>query len=338
MENKFPDRYVCLFNNSFSFENFSIVPIRYEDRVKIMNWRNEQIYHLRQNKILQLEDQELYFKNVIAGLFGQKRPSQILFSFLNGEKLIGYGGLVHINWLDKNSEISFLMNTSLEAENFVKYWEIFLLLIRKIAFSELGFHKIYTYAFDLRPLLYIALERAGFVEEARLKDHCYFNGEYQNVVIHSLLNNFYLKNADRDDVLVTYNWVINPEIRKYSFTKSDVKFEEHTKWFFEKLSNINCHYFILKNSEHTSLGSIRVDINKKEGVISYLIDPKYQGQGLGKAIVKLLEEELKRNIYNIKSLIGFVDSNNIASLKIFRQLNYIESLENANLKFIKILK
>ena len=72
------------------------------------------MYHLRQDKPLTEEDQEAYFLNVVAKLFEQERPNQLLFSFLDGDKCIGYGGLVHINWIDKNAEISFIMNTSLE--------------------------------------------------------------------------------------------------------------------------------------------------------------------------------------------------------------------------------
>ena len=40
---------------------YSLVPIRYEDRWRIMQWRNEQIYHLRQAKPLTEEQQEYYF-------------------------------------------------------------------------------------------------------------------------------------------------------------------------------------------------------------------------------------------------------------------------------------
>jgi hypothetical protein len=50
-----------------------------EDRFDIMKWRNEQIYHLRQDKPLTAEDQEYYFSNVIASLFEQAKPNQILF-------------------------------------------------------------------------------------------------------------------------------------------------------------------------------------------------------------------------------------------------------------------
>lgn len=167
---------------------YSIVPIRYEDRLNIMNWRNEQMYHLRQNKILTIKDQDKYFDKVINELYKQKKPNQILFSFLENKQCIGYGGLVHINWIDLNAEISFVMKTDLEDSSFEFNWKLFLRLLEKVAFNELFLHKIYTYAFDIRPLLYKALEMSGFNKEAVLKDHCKFKGEFLDVVIHSKFN------------------------------------------------------------------------------------------------------------------------------------------------------
>jgi len=180
-----PLEYICLKNQIHSHEEFSIVPIRYEDRLVIMQWRNEQVYHLRQSKILKEEDQNNYFSNVVAKLYSQKRPDQILFSFLNNNKCIGYGGLVHINWLDKNAEISFIMDTKLEKKYFSEYWSIYLKLIEEIGFSDLQLHKMYVYAFNLRPHLYEMLLKNNYFLDARLKDHCYFKEKYIDVVIHS---------------------------------------------------------------------------------------------------------------------------------------------------------
>ena len=177
--------YKVLNNQIVSRENFSLVPLRFEDKNIIMNWRNEQLYHLRQNKPLTKEDQDKYFNDVITKIFDEIKPNQILFSFLDDNNCIGYGGLVHINWIDKNAEISFIMDTELEKKDFRKYWTIFLTLLEEVAFGDLQLHKIYTYAFDLRPLLYTALEVSGFNEEARLKEHCYFEDRFIDVVIHS---------------------------------------------------------------------------------------------------------------------------------------------------------
>lgn len=181
--------YKCITNQAFLNENgFTLVPIREVDKYDILKMRNEQIYHLRQSELLTAEQQEHYFKSVISELFEKDKPEQLLFSLLKNNEFIGYGGLVHMNWINKNSEISFIMKTELEKEHFEHNWLNYLSLIEKIAFDELRFHKIFTYAFDLRPHLYKALENAGYIQEARLKEHCLFETKYIDVVIHSKFN------------------------------------------------------------------------------------------------------------------------------------------------------
>lgn len=181
-------KYFCLQHQEQRFGNHSIVPLRYEDRFLIMKWRNEQIYHLRQAKPLTEDDQQRYFDNVISRLYDSPVPDQILFSYLDGDVCVGYGGLVHINWIDNNAEISFIMDTRLEKEHFAEHWSNYLTMLKEVAFNDLDLHKIYTYAFDLRPHLYTMLENNGFVKEAILKGHCFFEGQYKDVVIHSFIN------------------------------------------------------------------------------------------------------------------------------------------------------
>ena len=74
--------YKCLKQQEYTLGDYSIVPLRYEDRFSIMKWRNEQIYHLRQARPLTEEDQQRYFDNVVAKLFDNPKPDQILFSYL----------------------------------------------------------------------------------------------------------------------------------------------------------------------------------------------------------------------------------------------------------------
>lgn len=182
---KFPNKYRCLTQNVFSNKGYSIVPIRYEDRIAIMTWRNEQVYHLRQSSFLTQEDQNSYFESTVIKLFENERPNQILFSYLKDNVCIGYGGLVHINWIDKNAEISFVLNTEVEKKQFEYHWLNYLKLIEQLAFEELQFHKIFVYAFDLRPHLYQAIEKGGFTKEAVLKEHCFYDNIFIDVVIHS---------------------------------------------------------------------------------------------------------------------------------------------------------
>jgi RimJ/RimL family protein N-acetyltransferase len=177
-------QYKCLQLESVNEGEFSLTPIREDDKFLIMKWRNEQLFHLRQAKPLTEQQQIEYFQIVVEGLFNKSKPEQLLFSYLKGGVCLGYGGLVHINWIDRNAELSFIMDTELENDSFQNHWTNFLKMIEKIAFERLAFHKIFTYAFDLRPHLYTALEFNGFINEARLKDHCFYNGQFVDVVLH----------------------------------------------------------------------------------------------------------------------------------------------------------
>ena len=134
-------KYQCLTQQEFSEGDFKLVPIRFKDRYEIMKWRNEQIYHLRQKEPITIEQQDAYFENVVAKLFDQEQPNQVLFSFLKKGELIGYGGLVHINWADKNAEVSFMTKDPKQFE----LWSIYLEVLKTIAFEDLQLNNHYNY-------------------------------------------------------------------------------------------------------------------------------------------------------------------------------------------------
>lgn len=324
--------YKVLDKQVYREDNFSIVPIRQEDRYLIMSWRNEQIYHLRQAEPLNEELQDNYFKNVVASLFNEDKPNQILFSYLDGEECIGYGGLVHINWIDKNAEISFLMKTILEKTSFKLHWKNFLGLIEKVAFEELSFHKLYTYAYEIRPHLFEVLEEMNYIKDARLKDHCFFEDKFIDVLIHAKWNySPQLRKANKQDLIKTFEWANDPVIRKYSFKRNPIEFSDHCKWFFSKLDSNQTEYFILEVNNEMA-GSIRFDLDKNisAGKISYLIDPSFAGKGLGTKLLRMGEEKIKESRPEIKKLYGLVFVENSASIRIFEKLNYKMTYKTEN--------
>ena len=113
-------KYLQLNPQSGQLGPYSLVPIRMEDREDIRQWRNEQMYHLRQNSPLSTEQQDLYFSTVVKGLFEEPNPSQYLFSYLHDGNCIGYGGLVHLDRERGSAELSFIMNTSFSYSNLAK--------------------------------------------------------------------------------------------------------------------------------------------------------------------------------------------------------------------------
>jgi RimJ/RimL family protein N-acetyltransferase len=330
--------YRILHNQIFRNDKFSLVPIRMEDRYIIMQWRNEQLYHLRQDKPLTMEEQDNYFSEIISPSFSQEFPSQILFSLIQNNECIGYGGLVHINWVERNAELSFLINTTLEKGHFNNYWRIFLLMIDEVAFIELGLNKIYTCAFDVRPHLYPILETNGFSLAKEEAVNVYSNCKDSKMVIHEKIPPYpRLRIASPSDLETTFRWASDPMVRKYSFHKNKITCPEHQEWFLNRIKNDDCEYYIFYN-QYESLGSIRYDIeNDDSGRISYLIDPHQFNKGYGQMIFGMGIDILKKRKPGLRRIYGFIESENIACLKVVEYFGFSINLEMNLYKVSKTL-
>lgn len=319
--------YKCLKAQSFRLGIYELVPIRDEDKYLILKWRNEQIYHLRQAAPLSIKEQQAYFKNSISNLFEQEKPKQILFSYIENGICIGYGGLVHINWHDQYAEISFIMDTLLEKDFFRFHWTQFLSLLEKVAFEELNFHKIFTYAFDLRPHLYEVILSNGFIEEGRLKEHCFFDNQFIDVLIHSKINyNINLRKANISDIDIYFHWVNDIEVRKNAIQTMPILYENHSKWFENRVKSPKSllYYF---ESDKKPLGQVRFDYEDGFATIDYSIDRKFRGKGLGYLILKKAINALytEGGIWESTVLLAKVKKDNKASELIFRKLHFSET-------------
>ena len=157
----------------FRWKDYRLVPIRYEDREPIRAWRNTQLQVLRQAEPLTAAQQENYFQRVVLPLFDQEQPGQLLFSLLQNEELVAYGGLVHISWPDSRAEVSFLVDPVRAAnpETYRNDFRAHLRLLGNIAFEGLKFNRLFTETYDIRPAHVAILEEAGFRLEGRLRQH-----------------------------------------------------------------------------------------------------------------------------------------------------------------------
>lgn len=330
-----PKKYKCLSQKLvLEIDQFSLIPIRFEDRYLIMKWRNEQLYHLRQKKILTKKDQDFYFEKILKKQFDEIYPNQILFSFLKNNECVGYGGLVHINWKDKISEISFVMKTSLEEKNFNTFWSLFLSLLKKVAFKNLDLHKIFTFAYDLRPKLYIILENNGFDKEDHIKNYDLGNDNYCDVIIHSFLNPIHSLKIRRvlpKDSSLLLSWRNDKKVRKNAFNPKKIDKLSHVDWFKEKIFNPKTKMYILETNEGSPLGQVRFDRYNEQWEIDYSIDINYRNLGLGKII---LEKGIKK--FKNASFIARVKNDNIASKKTFELLGFKKiKNKNGSLLYIK---
>jgi len=314
-------KYKALSNPRVTFGEYEIVPIRDEDKFDIMRWRNEQMYHLRQKEPLTEAQQEAYFKNVVDKLFEQEKPDQLLFSFLKNGRLIGYGGLVHIDWDNKTAEVSFLMDTTLEKTEFERNWRIFLHLLEQIAFKKLGLKKIYTYAFDLRQRLYPVLEKAGFRQEKFLPAAYEKNGRKLDVYIHAkTFPDILFRNAEPEDVGLLYEWANEETARKNSFHPEKIPYDTHVQWFEKKLKNPQAHLWIAE-IDGKPAALVRFDENNDHAVIGINMDKNFRGKGYGGKILRQATDRFIR--LRELPVYAYIKPENIPSVKAFEKAGFV---------------
>ena len=318
----FPQKYKVLDQNTIEKGSYSIVPVRFKDRIEIMNWRNDQMFHLRQEIKLTRETQDFYFKKTVLELFLSETPSQLLFSYLKEGKLIGYGGLVHINWIERTAEVSFIMQTSLEENEFDLHWSTYLYLLKKIAFKELKFKSLNTYAYDLRPFLYPILEKNNFKLKEHLICEVEIDGKKTDVFIHECVNPILLikiREATDSDTKLIFNWSNDPLVRAQSFYSNAIEFENHENWFKEKLQNDNSLLLINKFGEN-NIGLVRFELENDKCTVGILIDEKFRGKGFS-SLMLINSSTYYFNRFSTP-IFAHIKESNTASIRSFEKAGY----------------
>lgn len=148
-----------------------------------------------------------------------------------------------------------------------------------------------------------------------------------------------LRVADQNDVDVTFLWANNPKVRAFSFNQNEIVFDDHQKWFLNKVNSQECYYFLFERDK-IAIGSIRFDLKFDEAIISYLIDPNYFGCGFGSALLERgIEQLIDLKDNRISKVVGFVIETNIPSIKAFEKLDFKKiSIDDNSFKFFKVIR
>lgn len=142
-----------------------------------------------------------------------------------------------------------------------------------------------------------------------------------------------LRRAEASDLSLTYKWATDKSVRAFSFNQSRITMEGHNQWFTSKLIDSNSLYFIAELDSQV-IGSLRFDMEGEEAIISYLIDPNFHNRGLGVPLLKKgVEAFIREERKKVKSIIGYVMPENIASCKTFERFGFEKTAEKGNYKY-----
>jgi len=172
----------------FEENNRTLGPIRKQNLIKLMEFRNQQMDILRQSRPLTEEDQKKWFEKI------SKDDSQVMFEILlkekNQEKFIGVCGLTYIDYLHRRAELSFI-DDPIRAKDKETYKDDFLAIIKMLCsygFEKLNLNKIFTETYEFRDYHIKVLESFGFKFEGKLREHVFINDRFYDSLFHSILH------------------------------------------------------------------------------------------------------------------------------------------------------
>ena len=140
------------------------------------------------------------------------------------------------------------------------------------------------------------------------------------------MKDIYIRRAINKDITILFGWVNSEDSLKYKLdNKKVISYDEHKKWFLERLNDSGSYLWIIENFNKEAIGQIR--FQKKENlyldVDIYIIKDK-RAKGLA---LKALNLSMK-NLNNV-ILRAIVKKNNIISLNFFKKCGFILIEENS---------
>ena len=156
-----------------------------DDLAQIKKWRNEQQSICRYWKPLTDDNQEDWYFT-----YSDKDAREVIFAIRytlddGSDVLIGYTGLVYIDWLNRRAEYSILVDLNYHS-NYDEIFQKTTDFIVDYGFNSLNLNKITTETFSHRTHQIELLEKYGFERQGVLKDHIYKDGKYWDSHLHAI--------------------------------------------------------------------------------------------------------------------------------------------------------
>jgi RimJ/RimL family protein N-acetyltransferase len=128
--------------------------------------------------------------------------------------------------------------------------------------------------------------------------------------------------AGPEDSRRLWQWRNEDETRQASFQTDPIPFEQHERWFAERLRDPHTRLFLILE-DGRPVGYVRFDLAPPEAEINLSLDPTVRGRGLGAAVIRLASERIRSE--GITTVRARVRPENARSVAAFRRAGYVPS-------------
>ena len=137
-------------------------------------------------------------------------------------------------------------------------------------------------------------------------------------------NEIVIKEAKAEDAELIFSLSNDSEVRKNSINQEEIKWQDHLKWFNNKLTDEDYKIFLCYYESYF-VGQVKFDINGDEAVISISIVKNFRGSGLSKRLLSKSTAELNGLYPKIKKIVAFIKPANEPSIKSFLRAGFFYS-------------
>lgn len=134
---------------------------------------------------------------------------------------------------------------------------------------------------------------------------------------------FVIKLATIEDMKDIFDLSNDELVRANSFKQEKILWENHQKWFKNKINDENSLFFLIKDLKNNLISQIRLDkTSAVEGDISISISSQFRGKGYGAKVLKAVSEKIILE-QDAKTINAYVKKENVASQIIFEKAGYV---------------
>jgi len=136
------------------------------------------------------------------------------------------------------------------------------------------------------------------------------------------LDNVHLRHARGSDLWLYFHWANEPTVRANAFNHESIDLDTHRSWFADRLKRADSILYVLETDSGAHLGQIRFDLVNDSARISYSLDLRYRGKGLGQIMLNMGIEEVRKEVGQSLVFKADILPHNEASRRVFRKCGF----------------
>jgi len=173
-------------------EKVSLHAVEREDLQQLRDWRNNPDFrkYYREYRELNMQQQEQWFEKSVVN---DNNTQMFVIKKNENNELIGCCGIIYINWVHRNADLSLYIGWEDAYIDDKGYAEESCKILLDYGFNELGLNKVWTEIYEFDDKKKDLYDKLFFQQDGLLRENYWYDGKWWDSRILSLLSIEYME-------------------------------------------------------------------------------------------------------------------------------------------------